>query len=1022
MKHQVATFPRSFLSLSLATIAIACLPVSGFAAKETLAGWKHSGVMAVLTTPDGANLPAGAVVEQFPLLVRLHRDGFDFSQAKPDGSDVRFTTDDGKPLAHQIDEWDAAGGTASLWVRLPVIKGNELLTLRMHWGNPTANNTTDGSAVFNASNGHLGVWHMGATISDDAGKLESKDNGTKLTAGVIGGARQFSNGAGIYCGDKIAGYPVGNAPHTTELWFRSKRSNVSLIGWGVQKQQGKVVVQFAGPPHVRTDCWFSDGNVKSDGPVAMNEWNHVAFCYESGNARIYINGELAGKGEARGTPLKVQSPAMLSIGGWAGEYDCDGDIDEVRVSNVTRSAEWVKLQYENQKPMQTLVGPLVRHGGSFTVSPERATVTEGGGAKFAVQPAGALKLSWSLVRDGREEMLAVDRYALDFKPPRVSTDTTMGLRLKAVFRDGAKTLDIPVLVKETVPDPEFTLQSPAAWDGRSEIEVVPHVTNLAALQKADAGDLRMEWSAGPFAVIKESVPGKLRLLGAQKSGALTVTATIHNGGNPISKSVAIQVTEPEKDPWIERVPERDEKPEEGQFYARNDQNEGTLHYNGTLKEHADEVLLKVFADEKPYASQTAKPRADMSYAMTVKLKAGLVKYSVIFSTRSGGKETVLDKVGNLVCGDAFLIEGQSNAQSLAIDPPHDLPNETREWVRTYGGPQGFADGVGWARDYANKPPQDGKRPSLWNLAVWKGKPPEHMTSIGWWGMELAKQLVETQQVPVCIINGAVGGTRIDQHQRNPENPADLTTIYGKWLWRLQQARLTHGIRAVMWHQGENDQPAATPSGDYGWKNYQNHFIEMAAGWRRDMPNARHYFMFQITPNSCGMGGSDGAGDRLREKQRTLPDLFSNLSIMSTVGIRPPGGCHYPAAGYSEFARLLRPLIERDVFGRKSNAAIAPPNLLKASFAGAARDTIALEFDQPVIWRDELADQFHLDGEAGKVAYGSVSGSTLTLKLGEPTTAKHITYLRENRWSQDKLLIGANGIAALTFCEVNLTTP
>ena len=27
------------------------------------------------------------------------------------------------------------------------------------------------------------------------------------------------------------------------------------------------------------------------------------------------------------------------------------------------------------------------------------------------------------------------------------------------------------------------------------------------------------------------------------------------------------------------------------------------------------------------------------------------------------------------------------------------------------------------------------------------------------------------------------------------------------------------------------------------------------------------------------------------------------------------------------------------------------------------------------------------------------------------------YLKESEWSQDKLLIGANGIAALTFCDV-----
>ena len=42
-------------------------------------------------------------------------------------------------------------------------------------------------------------------------------------------------------------------------------------------------------------------------------------------------------------------------------------------------------------------------------------------------------------------------------------------------------------------------------------------------------------------------------------------------------------------------------------------------------------------------------------------------------------------------------------------------------------------------------------------------------------------------MPICMINGAVGGTRIDQHQRNPADPEDVATIYGRLLWRVQQA-------------------------------------------------------------------------------------------------------------------------------------------------------------------------------------------------------------------------------------------
>jgi hypothetical protein len=70
-------------------------------------GWQHSGPLVILTTPDGANLPATASEENFPLLVRLNQRTFDFRQAKPNGDDIRFSGG-GKPLAYQIEEWDAA--------------------------------------------------------------------------------------------------------------------------------------------------------------------------------------------------------------------------------------------------------------------------------------------------------------------------------------------------------------------------------------------------------------------------------------------------------------------------------------------------------------------------------------------------------------------------------------------------------------------------------------------------------------------------------------------------------------------------------------------------------------------------------------------------------------------------------------------------------------------------------------------------------------------------------------------------
>ena len=168
-------------------------------------------------------------------------------------------------------------------------------------------------------------------------------------------------------------------------------------------------------------------------------------------------------------------------------------------------------------------------------------------------------------------------------------------------------------------------------------------------------------------------------------------------------------------------------------------------------------------------------------------------------------------------------------------------------------------------------------------------------------------------------------------------------------------------------------------------------------------------------------GVNGSDNMLREVQRTLPRLYSNMSVMSTLGIQPPGGCHFPPAGYAEFARLIAPLVERHNYGKVFAKSITPPNLKAAYFTDATRNEITLEFDQPVVWKDSLTSQFYLDAEAGKIASGAATGNVLRLKITASSKTPTITYLDSKSWSQNTLLQGENGIAALTFCKVPILT-
>jgi hypothetical protein len=146
--------------------------------------------------------------------------------------------------------------------------------------------------------------------------------------------------------------------------------------------------------------------------------------------------------------MAIKSPARLWLGGWYHNYDFTGDVDEVRLSRVARSPEWVRLEYENQKPLHSLVGPVVRPGDAFSVSAAKLDLLEGQRATVTAEAGGARKVSWIETRDGVEKVVAVDRFAYTFDAGRVAGDATATLQFRAVGAEGVISVASNLLPRE----------------------------------------------------------------------------------------------------------------------------------------------------------------------------------------------------------------------------------------------------------------------------------------------------------------------------------------------------------------------------------------------------------------------------------------------------------------------------------------------------------------------------------------------------------------------------------------------
>ena len=985
---------------------------------QTYQAWTYSGSFFILTTPDGANIATGSAESDFPLLVRLNSNTFAFAQAASDGRDIRFATAAGASLSYQIEQWDSVNGQAAVWVKIPSIAANARQEIKMYWGKTGVTSASNGAAVFNAANGYASVLHLNETLTDVLGNTALTNNGTTVGAGLIGKGRHFVVGQGVDCGQNITSFPAGGASHSTSLWVKSDSANwASLVRWGKVQESGQVELELSPAPTTTAmmNGFYSGATIRGTTAVTRGKWTHFAYTYNNSAGKLYINGVL--DSTASGA-LSLPSPAVMYLGrGWQGPYTFAGVMDEVRICQSARSANWVKLEYENQKALQTLVGNFVQPGTTFAVTPTSVTMNEGATTTLTGQAGGAQKVYWTEKRNGVDTLLATDTFSLPVTAGRVTGSQSYVIQFKAIYPSPApnQTVDIPITITEDLPDPVFTLTGPSTWDGRQSITVSANISNPATLQAKNVANLTYKWSVTGVAAAKTinagtpTVPGSLTFTRSQGDGPMTVTLVLSNGGSPVTASKTITVQQPATpDAWVQRTPGANEKPVTKQFFARDpNTNNGTIFYNGTGA-GTTPVYLKVFAKpnggtETQYGPTLRQTPVAGIYAFTVPIAAGLVTYKVEFGTTAGSTDTPTQTVTDLVCGDAYLIEGQSNA--LATDNAVPADTSTSPWIRSYGSTLG------------------------WGYATNKDSQSE--LQLGVWGWIWAKRLSATYSMPICIINGAVGGTRIDVHLPNPANHYDMTgdgytagsvRNYGQMMTRVANAKLTHGIRAVLWHQGEQDQGTEGPDGDYDYKFYQQYFVDLSSAWKQDFPNIQKYYIFQIWPAACG-SMSNGSDDKLREKQRTLPYLYSNMRIMSTLGIVPGSGCHYVLEGYQKFSDLISPLVEQDFYGLSPGAVFSAPNLKKAYYSTTARTEITLEFDQG-IGLDATAGRYYLDGLAGKVSTVSHSGKVVKLTLTAASTAKAITYVQGTTWDgiQTTLLYGSNGIAALTFADVPLTPP
>ena len=315
-----------------------------------------------------------ADVDNYPVAVNLNGMNFDFAQAKDDGADIRFGKADGSPLAHAIEHWDRAGQTASIWVKVDKVVGNNnSQSINMYWGNTAAPDASDSKKVFDTTQGFIGVWHLadpGSTAADgykDASGNEAHGTGFGFTAassiaGRIGKATRIVNAMNQWVrvdGPKLPLFDTQNKM-TISIWVKADRLvGRAPIGYDTVFSKGDSAwtIQRLGRGSTMETCVRPGAHLCAIGKTQIQTgeaapWYHVTAVLDHPNLRFYTNGAPDGTAGGGGTWRKGVHPVGIGVQSQYVNSEprfWDGPVDEARVMGVAKDANWIKLEYESQK-------------------------------------------------------------------------------------------------------------------------------------------------------------------------------------------------------------------------------------------------------------------------------------------------------------------------------------------------------------------------------------------------------------------------------------------------------------------------------------------------------------------------------------------------------------------------------------------------------------------------------------------------------------------------------------------------
>jgi len=345
--------------------------VSVVASRNWLSGWEKRVRIAIDNNDIDADL------SNFPVLIYLSNSSsgrnnedisfvFDELQSNANRGKIAATTSDGVTQINvEIERWNSTREQAWLWVKVPSISSVADTYLYLYFDKTQPDNTgyvgdTGSNAAKNVWDSNFkGVWHLGETVGGSGSIKDStsnSNNGTTYGNPTLGAAGPIDNAINFDGVDDYISIPNSaslqlTSSLTIEAWIkldsfgsgsevdailRKGEANPNDYQLAGENQQLALMIEEN-----------DDQGLNSVSSLSSTAWYYVTGTWNGSTRKVYLNGSENGSGSKTGSI--TPDTRAIYIGGRSGADLSDGIIDEVRASNTTRSAAWVRAGYESER-------------------------------------------------------------------------------------------------------------------------------------------------------------------------------------------------------------------------------------------------------------------------------------------------------------------------------------------------------------------------------------------------------------------------------------------------------------------------------------------------------------------------------------------------------------------------------------------------------------------------------------------------------------------------------------------------